>query len=100
MRNTLVKVMAASSGAFVLLYRTMTTNEEYSLFITLILAGFVVTTILVYALDAIMTSWIRAWFGSIDFFLDEYFKEVERREKERGKNEPQNKEGYNRSDRG
>ena len=85
MRNILIKVMAASSVAFVLLYRTMTTNEEYSLFITLIIAGFVVSTILLYAMDVIITSWIRAWIGSVDYFLDEYFKEVEKREKEREK---------------
>ena len=85
MRNTLIKVMAASSFCFALLFRAIATNEECRLFFTLIIAGFVVVTILVYALDAIMTSWIRAWFGSIDFFLDEYFKEVEKREKERKK---------------
>ena len=85
MRNTLIKVMIASSICFAILFAGIASDEECRLFATLILAGFVVTTIGVYALDAIMTSWIRAWFGSIDFFLDEYFKEVEKREKEREK---------------
>lgn len=85
MKNTLIKVMAASSFCFAILFKTIATNEECRLFFTLIIAGFIVSTILLYALDVIITSWIRAWFGSVDYFLDEYFKEVERREKEREK---------------
>lgn len=83
MRSVLVKVMTITSIVLLFAYNLIVSNGDYSLFITLILAGFVVSTILVFAFDLVMTSWLRAWVETIDFFIDAYFKEKERREKER-----------------
>ncbi len=84
-RKTITRTLFLISTILFLLLRFGYSEDETRLFMMLIAAGLINVSILVYALDKLFQIWLQAIANVIDYFIEEYFKEVERREKERGK---------------
>jgi hypothetical protein len=60
-------------------------DDEFRIFGMMVVAGLISVSVLVYALDRLIQIWLHSIANVIDYFIEEYFKEVERREKERKK---------------
>lgn len=84
-RKTITRTLFLVSAILFLLLRFGYSEDETRLFMMLIAAGLINVSILVYTLDKLFQIWLQAIANVIDYFIEEYFKEVEKREKERGK---------------
>lgn len=84
-RKFITSALFTTSMILFIVLRMLSEDDEFRIFGMMVVAGLISVSVLVYALDRLIQIWLHSIANVIDYFIEEYFKEVERREKERKK---------------
>ena len=84
-RKFITSALFLASMILFIFFRFISTDEEFRILGMMVVAGLISVSILVYALDRLIQIWLRQICNIIDFIIEEWFKECEKREKEKEK---------------
>lgn len=65
------------SAILILVYRCIATQEQFELFVTLVLAGFITISTGAYVLNKIIRFWLEIYFRTVDSIIKDIFKDKE-----------------------
>ena len=81
-RKFITSALFTTSMILFIVLRMLSEDDEFRIFGMMVVAGFINVSILVYTFDKLFQIWLHSIANVIDYFIEEYFKEVEKREKE------------------